>query len=213
MKRLLLVLVMLAFNFANAQKIKTTDSFDIRITSKELKKTHKNKFVVTNELTLKDGSKIKIGDTFQLGESARKSSDTYASITMGRLTVGAALAGGVTYASATMIEADYILKDIKVTNYYGLVRATFFLKHSTSTSAISYITATDASLDNGELINLVDSLGVSGREQLLQSYLADNAHSADTDDDWRDDDIVSFYAPSEASFLFDEELDALEEQR
>ena len=153
MKRLLLVLVMLAFNFANAQKIKTTDSFDIRITSKELKKTHKNKFVVTNELTLKDGSKIKIGDTFQLGESARKSSDTYASITMGRLTVGAALAGGVTYASATMIEADYILKDIKVTNYYGLVRATFFLKHSTSTSAISYITATDASLDNGELIN------------------------------------------------------------
>ena len=72
---------------------------------------------------------------------------------MGRLTVGAALAGGVTYASATMIEADYILKDIKVTNYYGLVRATFFLKHSTSTSAISYITATDASLDNGELIN------------------------------------------------------------
>ena len=153
MKRLLLVLVMLAFNFANAQKIKTTDSFDIRITSKELKKTHKNKFVVTNELTLKDGSKIKIGDTFQLGESARKSSDTYASITMGRITVGAALASGVTYASATMIEADYILKDIKVTNYYGLVRATFFLKHSTSTSAISYITATDASLDNGELIN------------------------------------------------------------
>ena len=153
MKKLLFVLVMLAFNFANAQKIKTTDSFDIRITSKELKKTHKNKFVVTNELTLKDGSKIKIGDTFQLGESSRKSSDTYASIIMGRYTTAAALAGGVSYARATMIEADYILKDIKVTNYYGLVRATFFLKHSTSTSAISYITATDASLDNGELIN------------------------------------------------------------
>ena len=113
----------LAFSM-NAQKLKSTDSYDMSTGFNETKKKYKANFY-TKEVIFEDKGVIKIGDTLQLGETYSKLGGKYTSVYVGKITI-----------NRTM----------------GKVGATFFLKDPEA-KLMPYITAYSFSLDIGELIN------------------------------------------------------------
>ena len=155
MKYLLTILVFtISTNVLMSQKLGSVETYDMEMGFKETKAKFKANFDVTKELTLKDGSKIIVGQEIKLGESASKLTNTYESIFVGRLTLGGALLAPPTRANTNFKQNDYIVEEIKIKRSMGQVSALFYLKNLTSQGlGQKYVSASDLSLDNGELDN------------------------------------------------------------
>jgi hypothetical protein len=137
-----------------SQKLGSVETYDMQMGFKETKAKFKANFDVTKELTLKDGSKIIVGQEIKLGESASKLTNTYESIFVGKLTLGGALLAPPTRANTNFKQNDYIVEEIKIKRSMGQVSALFYLKNLTSQGlGQKYVSASDLSLDNGELDN------------------------------------------------------------
>ncbi|MGB2460158.1 MAG: hypothetical protein ACPH9V_00260 [Flavobacteriaceae bacterium] len=155
MKYLLTILVFtISTNVLMSQKLGSVETYDMEMGFKETKAKFKANFNVTKELTLKDGSKVVVGQEMKLGESVSKLSNDYESIFMGKLTLGGAMLAPPTRANASFKQYDYIVEEIKVKRSMGQVSALFYLKNmSVSTMGLRYVSASDTSLINGEAIN------------------------------------------------------------
>ena len=155
MKYLLTILVFtISTNVLMSQKLGSVETYDMEMGFKETKAKFKANFDVTKELTLKDGSKIIVGQEIKLGESASKLTNTYESIFVGRMTLGGALLAPPTRANTNFKQNDYIVEEIKIKRSMGQVSALFYLKNLTSQGlGQKYVSASDLSLDNGELDN------------------------------------------------------------
>lgn len=136
------------------KKLSSVETYEMEMGFKETKAKFKANFDVTKELTLKDGSKIIVGQEIKLGESASKLTNTYESIFVGKLTLGGALLAPPTRANTNFKQNDYIVEEIKIKRSMGQVSALFYLKNLTSQGlGQKYVSASDLSLDNGELDN------------------------------------------------------------
>ena len=156
MKYLLTILVFtISTNVLMAQKkLSSVETYNMEMGFKETKAKFKANYDVTKELTLKDGSKIIVGQEIKLGESASKLTNTYESIFVGKLTLGGALLAPPTRANTNFKQNDYIVEEIKIKRSMGQVSALFYLKNLTSQGlGQKYVSASDLSLDNGELDN------------------------------------------------------------
>lgn len=155
MKYLLTILVFtISTNVLMSQKLGSVETYDMQMGFKETKAKFKANFDVTKELTLKDGSKIIVGQEIKLGESASKLTNTYESIFVGKLTLGGALLVPPTRANTNFKQNDYIVEEIKIKRSMGQVSALFYLKNLTSQGlGQKYVSASNLSLDNGELDN------------------------------------------------------------
>ena len=144
----------LAFSM-NAQKLKSTDSYEMSTGFKETKKKYKANFY-TKEIIFEDKGVVRIGDTLQLGETYSKLGGRYTSVYVGKITIGKAVLMGSQLPSLlapTQISLNtYVVTKITVNRSMGKVGATFFLK-DTEAKLMPYITAYSFSLDIGELIN------------------------------------------------------------
>jgi hypothetical protein len=148
------LLVTISTNVLMAQKLGSVETYDMKMGFKETKAKFKANFDVTKELTLKDGSKVVVGQEMKLGESVSKLSNDYETIFMGRLTIGGALLAPPTRANSSFKQNDYIVEEIKVKRSMGQVSALFYLKNTSSdTMGLRYVTVSEASLANGEAIN------------------------------------------------------------
>ena len=84
MKKILLLLVfIISTNILIAQKLGSVETYDMEMGFKETKAKFKANFDVTNELTLKDGSKVVVGQEMKLGQSVSKLSNRYETVFMG----------------------------------------------------------------------------------------------------------------------------------
>ena len=157
MKKLLSVItVLFIISSANAQKKKTTKSYDMNIGFEETKKNFKASFDVTEELIFEDGSKVTIGQEMTLGPSSSKISNQYETIMMGKYNMAKAMLLGPPVLANTGFERNkYVIEEIKITRSMGKVGATFFLKDTEAKGALNvkYLTASDYSILRGELIN------------------------------------------------------------
>jgi hypothetical protein len=136
------------------KKLSSVETYNMEMGFKETKAKFKANFDVTKELTLKDGSKIIVGQEIKLGESASKLTNTYESIFVGKLTLGGALLVPPTRANTNFKQNDYIVEEIKIKRSMGQVSALFYLKNLTSQGlGQKYVSASNLSLDNGELDN------------------------------------------------------------
>jgi len=153
-KLLILLIFITSTNLLIAQKLGSVETYDMEMGFKETKAKFKANFDVTKDITLKDGSKVVVGQEMKLGESVSKLSNDYETIFMGRLTIGGALLAPPTRANSSFKQNDYIVEEIKVKRSMGQVSALFYLKNMTSeTIGLRYVTVTEASLANGEAIN------------------------------------------------------------
>ena len=157
MKNTLLLLTFLSVSFSiNAQKkLKVTPEFDMSTSFNETKKKFKSIFDVTKTLTLKDGSKLNVGDTIPLGSSASKISNTYETIFIGKLTIGGAIMGVTPVAASTAFKRNtYVLQKIRIYRSMGMITAKFeLLDVNAKGLAAKYVTAGDLSIENGEMLN------------------------------------------------------------
>ena len=149
------VILFLSINFSIAQKSKTTETFDMNTSFEETKKSFKANFDVTNELILKDGSIIKIGQPMKLGESSSKISNTYETIIAGKYNIAKAmLLGPPVYASTNLKKNDYEIESIRIYRSMGSITASIVLKDISAKGLnLKYLNAYDTSLLEGELIN------------------------------------------------------------
>lgn len=158
MKNILLILTFLSVSFSiNAQKkLKVTPEFDMSTSFNETKKKFKSIFDVTKTLTLKDGSKLYVGDTISLGSSASKISNTYETIFIGKMTIGGAIMGVPPVAASTAFNerTTYVLQKIRIYRSLGYISAKFELLDVNARGlAVKYLTASDLSIKNGEMLN------------------------------------------------------------
>ena len=157
MKNTLLLITFLSVSFSiNAQKkLKVTPEFDMSTSFNETKKKFKSIFDVTKTLTLKDGSKLYVGDTIPLGSSASKISNTYETIFIGKITIGGAIMGVTPVAASTAFKRNtYVLQKIRIYSSMGTITAKFELLNVNATGlAAKYVTAGDLSIENGEMLN------------------------------------------------------------
>lgn len=152
---LALFIIATSLNFAFAQKkLKSIETYDMKMGFEETKKQFTANFDVTKELILEDGSKVVVGQEMKLGESVSKISNDFESIFMGKLTLGGALLSTPARANKSFNVYDYIVEEIKVKCSMGIVSALFYLKNTTTDAmGLRYITATNMSLENGEALN------------------------------------------------------------
>ena len=154
---LLFICLLINLPNSNAQKrAKEIDNYDLAMGFEKTKKMFKANFEVLKELTLKDKSKIAMGDTVRLGKSKDKISSKYQSIFVGKITMGGALMGAVpTPASDLWSNDKFIIERIKISRSMGKVGAMFYLRESEIEGFFGnvYLTASDMSIELGELIN------------------------------------------------------------
>ena len=158
MKKLIITILLAIFTFSsNAQKkVKKTENYDLGMGFEKTKKMFKANFDVLKELTLKDKSKIAMGDTVRLGKSTNKISSKYQSIFVGRITTGGALMGAIPTPASDLWNNDkFIVERIKISRSMGKVGAMFYLRESEIKGVFGnvYLTASDMSVELGELIN------------------------------------------------------------
>jgi len=122
MKKVLLILTVLAFNLSNAQKkVKTIDLYDSNIDISEQKKKFKTNVEITEGLILSENSIIRIGDTLTIGSPTGKISDQYATLFVGRYS-GAEMAMGkvpVPYTSMAIRNTKVIVERMRVKRSMG----------------------------------------------------------------------------------------------
>tara|TARA_R110001606_G_scaffold56821_2_gene137676 strand:+ start:10094 stop:10705 length:612 start_codon:yes stop_codon:yes gene_type:complete len=144
---------------SNAQKQNVVQTFDMSTPFEDVKRNYKLKFFVMESLIMKDGSKIQIGDTLMLGESASKLTNTYETIlfgTIGSITASSVIGTPVTKASTSCKGNVYVATKMRCTRSFGQVGVYIELTNVESTLKIrswKTITASQLSLLNGELIN------------------------------------------------------------
>lgn len=157
MRNTILLLSFLAISFSiHAQKkLKVTPEFDMSTSFNETKQKFKSIFDVTKSLTLKDDSKLHIGDTISLGSSASKISNTYETIFIGKITIGGAVLGATPVAASTAFKRNtYVLQKIRIYRSMGMITAKFELLDVNARGlAPKYVTASDLSIENGEMLN------------------------------------------------------------
>jgi hypothetical protein len=152
-KILLLLVFIISTNILIAQKLGSVETYDMEMGFKETKAKFKANFDVTNELTLKDGSKVVVGQEMKLGQSVSKLSNRYETVFMGKYTMGGALLAPPTRANSSFKTFDYVVEEIKVKRSMGMVTAMFYLKNTSEIMGLRYVTASNVSLENGEALN------------------------------------------------------------
>ena len=153
-KIMLLLFVSLTLTVSAQKKLKTIESYDLKIGEKETKKLFKSSFIITNELTLKDRSKIFVGDTIQLGPSSSKISNNYETIFIGKISTGLVQLSLIAPASTIFRQNTFVVETIKGLRRGGKVTVLFYLK-DTQLKGLStlYLSAGLISIERGELIN------------------------------------------------------------
>jgi hypothetical protein len=153
-KVMLLLFVSLTLTVSAQKKLKTIESYDLKIGEKETKKLFKSSFIITNELTLKDRSKIFVGDTIQLGPSSSKISNNYETIFIGKISTGLVQSSLIAPASTIFRQNTFVVETIKGLRRGGKVNVLFYLK-DTQLKGLStlYLSAGLISIERGELIN------------------------------------------------------------
>ena len=153
-KVMLLLFVSLTLTVSAQKKLKTIESYDLKIGEKETKKLFKSSFIITNELTLKDRSKIFVGDTIQLGPSSSKISNNYETIFIGKISTGLVQSSLIAPASTIFRQNTFVVETIKGIRRGGKVNVLFYLK-DTQLKGLStlYLSAGLISIERGELIN------------------------------------------------------------
>jgi hypothetical protein len=153
-KVMLLLFVSLSLTVSAQKKLKTIESYDLKIGEKETKKLFKSSFIITNELTLKDRSKIFVGDTIQLGPSSSKISNNYETIFIGKISTGLVQSSLIAPASTIFRQNTFVVETIKGIRRGGKVNVLFYLK-DTQLKGLStlYLSAGLISIERGELIN------------------------------------------------------------
>jgi hypothetical protein len=153
-KVMLLLFVSLSLTVSAQKKLKTIESYDLKIGEKETKKLFKSSFIITNELTLKDRSKIFVGDTIQLGPSSSKISNNYETIFIGKISTGLVQSSLIAPASTIFRQNTFVVETIKGLRRGGKVNVLFYLK-DTQLKGLStlYLSAGLISIERGELIN------------------------------------------------------------
>lgn len=151
---MLLLFVSLTLTVSAQKKLKTIESYDLKIGEKETKKLFKSSFIITNELTLKDRSKIFVGDTIQLGPSSSKISNNYETIFIGKISTGLVQSSLIAPASTIFRQNTFVVETIKGLRRGGKVNVLFYLK-DTQLKGLStlYLSAGLISIERGELIN------------------------------------------------------------
>ena len=151
---MLLLFVSLTLTVSAQKKLKTIESYDLKIGEKETKKLFKSSFIITNELTLKDRSKIFVGDTIQLGPSSSKISNNYETIFIGKISTGLVQLSLIAPASTIFRQNTFVVETIKGLRRGGKVTVLFYLK-DTQLKGLStlYLSAGLISIERGELIN------------------------------------------------------------
>tara|TARA_R110002124_G_scaffold141694_1_gene306245 strand:- start:113 stop:691 length:579 start_codon:yes stop_codon:yes gene_type:complete len=146
--------VSLTLTVSAQKKLKTIESYDLKIGEKETKKLFKSSFIITNELTLKDRSKIFVGDTIQLGPSSSKISNNYETIFIGKISTGLVQLSLIAPASTIFRQNTFVVETIKGLRRGGKVTVLFYLK-DTQLKGLStlYLSAGLISIERGELIN------------------------------------------------------------
>ena len=148
MKKLVLVLGMVALTLGmNAQKLKTTKSFDLSENLSNVKRDYKGTFFVTDSLILNDGSALVIGSEMEFGNSASKMHNDYE--TIARMAYGSLIPVSTTGLKGM----KYTLVSIKVVRMMGKLYTYFFLENANSGYAFKKLIAYESSILNGELIN------------------------------------------------------------
>ena len=157
MRKYIILIALIALSIqVQAQKKKTTESYDMGIGFEETKKNYKAFFDVTKELIFEDGSKVTIGQEMTLGPSSSKVSNQYETIIMGKYNATKAMLTGAPILATTAFERNnYVVEEIKIARSMGKVGATFFLRDIDAKGALNvkYLTASDYSITRGELIN------------------------------------------------------------
>ena len=155
MKYLITLLIFfITINESYAQKLKSVESYDMEMGIDETKKRFATNFTVTKELILNDDSKIVIGQEMKLGESSSKISNQYESLFMGKYSPGKSLLATPTYVNTNWKQYDFVVEEIKMSRLAGAVSILVYLKNmTTQTVGYRYVTATNLSFDNGEIIN------------------------------------------------------------
>ena len=159
MKTVILAMTLMMGFTSFGQKQKSVDNFDMSTPFDQVKKSYKINFFVENKLTLEDGSVIIIGDELKLGPSANKISNNYESILVGTINfqTTSALAGAPPpLASTDFKDNTYTVSKIKCTRFQGQVSFQLELTNSKSTASMKIsktLTASNLSINNGELIN------------------------------------------------------------
>lgn len=149
-----LLIFFLTFNESYAQKLSTVETYDMEMGIQETKKKFATNFKVTKELILEDDSKIVIGQEMKLGESASKRSNQYESVMMGKYSTGKGLLASPTLVSTSWKQYEWNVEEIKVSRLGGVVGFYVYLKNmTTQTVGLRYITATNYSFGNGEILN------------------------------------------------------------
>jgi hypothetical protein len=149
-----LLIFFLTINESYAQKLKSVESYDMEMGIDETKKRFATNFEVTKELILNDDSKIIIGQEMKLGESSSKISNQYESLFMGRYSPGKSLLAAPTYVNTNWKQYDFVVEEIKMSRLAGSVSILVRLKNMTTQAVgFRYVTATNLSFDNGEIIN------------------------------------------------------------
>lgn len=176
MKKIITISIVLLISVTSlSQKKKNVDNFNMNTEYQEVKQQFKYRFFVDNELTIGDGTKIKIGEVIKLGESTSKISNQYESVMVGSFATqnsNAIIGVPQLFASVVSARNTYIITQIKVFRIRGKINYTLELLDINSTAIFDggkYLTATGYSVQRGEIIPLNATLSPKEALEVLKT--------------------------------------------
>ena len=125
---LLFALVLTTVLSVKAQKLKRVDTVDLSMTYKQMKKKFKSILFVEKSITLKDGSKLSIGDEVKFGNSSSKLINRYEHIYQGKmLNIASAMMGTkvINLRQEIISTANWYITEIRLTRTMGNIEVLF----------------------------------------------------------------------------------------
>ena len=155
---LLFALVLTTVLSVKAQKLKRVDTVDLSMTYKQMKKKFKSILFVEKSITLKDGSKLSIGDEVKFGNSSSKLINRYEHIYQGKmLNFASAMMGTkvINLRQEIISTANWYITEIRLTRTMGNIEVLFEAnaKGLKGIGNIKNLNFSEFALSSGEVIN------------------------------------------------------------